>query len=113
MERIINFFIDQGIYDENFFHYIEKKALVLPYDTPLSWFGCFPILEDGILRDIRLSVPEIVTEKNLLVNLHEFYHAYELYNELDKVYVDNKEKREQSASDFETSYLVRGKDSNH
>jgi hypothetical protein len=109
MEQVIEFFKEQGIYNENFFTYIKDKVKVLPYDVSLAWFGCFPILANNIIVDIRVSVPEIVTEKNLLVNLHEFYHAYEIYNELGKVYVPNIEEREKAASDFENSYLLSKK----
>ena len=106
MEEVRAFFKEQGIFNEEFFEYIKKKVLVLPSDTPLVWFGCFPILdEDHNIMDIRLSVPEIVTEKNLLVNLHEYYHAYELYNELGKEYIENIEEKEKNAKIFERKYL--------
>ena len=110
MEEVRAFFKEQGIFNEEFFEYIKKKVLVLPSDTPLVWFGCFPILdEDHNIMDIRLSVPEIVTEKNLLVNLHEYYHAYELYNEIGTLYEANTEVREANASNFEKSYLLSRK----
>jgi hypothetical protein len=109
MEQVIEFFKEQGLYDENFFIYIKDKVKVLPYDVSLSWFGCFPILKDNIIVDLRLSVPEIVTEQNLLVNIHEYYHAYELYNELGSIWIPNIEEREKAASDFEKSYLLSRK----
>lgn len=105
MEKIKDFFKKQKIYDENFFEYIKIRVHILPYDTSLEWFGCFPILEDGIIKDIRVLVPEIVTENNWLVNLHEFYHAYELYNELGCIYVENREQREKNAVNFEKKYV--------
>ena len=46
---------------------------------------------------------------NLLDNLHEFYHAYEIYNELGMIYIPNIEEREKAASDFENSYLLSRK----
>ena len=113
MDRVKDFFKQQSIYSEDFFSYIKDKTLILPFDTPLSWFGCFPILEDGILKDMRLSVPEIVSEQNFLVNIHEYYHAYELYNELGYLYSDNVDEREQAATNFEYLYLTRRNDSNH
>ena len=109
MEKIIEFFKEQNIYDEEFFDYIKDKVKVLPSDVSFAWFGCFPILEGNVLKDIRVSVPEIVTEQNLLVNLHEYYHAYELYNELGKVWIPNIEEREQKASNFEKAYVLSKK----
>ena len=109
MKQIITFFIEQNIYDEQFFEYMKNRVHFLPYDTSLDWFGCFPIIEDGIIKDLRVVVPKIVTEKNLLVNLHEFYHAYELYGELGTEYVENREQRESNAKKFEQRYLLKNK----
>lgn len=112
MEKVIDFFIEQNIYDEDFFIYIKDRVKILPYDVSLAWFGCFPIIKDNIIVDIRLSVPQIVTEQNLLVNLHEYYHAYELYNELGKIYIPNIEEREKAARNFEETYLLSKKKTN-
>ena len=107
MEKVKEFFKEQKIYDENFFEYIETRVHILPYDTSLDWFGCFPIIEEGIVKDMRVVVPKIVTKKNLLVNLHEFYHAYELYSELGCIYIENREIREENAVNFEKKYVKK------
>ena len=107
MEKVKEFFKEQKIYDENFFEYIETRVHILPYDTSLDWFGCFPIIEEGIVKDMRVVVPKIVTKKNLLVNLHEFYHAYELYSELGCIYIENREIREENAVNFEKRYVKK------
>lgn len=107
MEKVEEFFKEQKIYDENFFEYIKTRVHTLPYDTSLDWFGCFPIIEEGIVKDMRVVVPKIVTKKNLLVNLHEFYHAYELYNELGCIYIENREIREENAVNFEKKYVKK------
>ena len=107
MEEVKAFFRKCNIYDEQFFEYIKTRVHVFPYDTSLDWFGCFPILEDDIIIDLRVVVPEIVTEKNMLVNIHEFYHAYELYGELGKMYVENREEREINAVNFEKKYVKK------
>ena len=113
MEQVINFFKEQNIYDEQFFEYVKTRVHVLPYDISLDWFGCFPILKDDIIVDLRVVVPEIVTEKNLLVNLHEFYHAYELYGELGTIYEENIEQRESNAVGFEKKYLLNVEKNNN
>ena len=106
MERVIDFFKQENIYDEDFFIYIKSKVHYLPYNADLGWFGCFPILDDhNILIDIRLLVPKIETEKNLLINLHEFFHAYELYHELGNLYIEDREQKEKRAKSFEKKYL--------
>lgn len=105
MDKVIEFFKKENIYDEKFFEYIKDKVHYLPYNTSLDWFRCVPILNNNILVDIRVLVPEIVTKKNLLVNLHEFFHAYELYKELGKEYIENIEEKEKNAKNFERKYL--------
>ena len=99
------FLKEQNIYNENYFDFMKGKIKVLPSDTSLEWFGCFPIVEDGILKDIRMTVPEIKTEKNLLVNIHEHVHGLELFNELGSFYNEKKEERESNASNMEKIYL--------
>ena len=110
MEEVKNFFKEQNMYDDYFFKYIEERIHQLPYDTPIEWFGVFPILDNkGVLIDIEVVVPQIVTEQNLLVNLHEFYHAYELYQEIGRIYEDKTDIREANASRFEKAYVLSRK----
>ncbi len=105
MNKVIEFFKKENIYDEKFFEYIKDKVHYLPSGSSLEWFRCVPIVNDNILVDIRILVPEIITKENLLVNLHEFFHAYELYNELGKEYIENIEEKEINAKNFERKYL--------
>lgn len=94
MNRLIEFFKSEDMYNEEFFEYIENKVHKV---TDEKEFGCFPIVENEKLVDIKLCVPEIKTLKNFLVNIHEYTYAMDLYNELGNVYVEDKEKREKLA----------------
>lgn len=102
-----DFLKEQNLYKEEYFDFMKGKIKVFPSDTSLDWFGCFPIVEDGILKDIRMLVPEIKTEKNLLVNIHEHIHGLELFNELGTVYEERREEREANASNMENVYLKK------
>ena len=62
--KLKDFFKEQNLYSEEFFDYIKTRVKTLPYNTPLGWFGCFHNVENGILKDIRILVPEIVYEEN-------------------------------------------------
>lgn len=104
---IKNFYIEEKLCNEDFFNYIESRTTILPHDISLEFVGCFPILKDNILTDIRLSVPEIKTKNNILVNIHEYYHAIELYNELGNIYIENKEVREINAINMEKQYIKK------
>ncbi len=104
-QTLKNFFIGQNIYDEEFEAFMEGKVLIVPNTTDLSWYGCFPIVKDNVLTDIRLLVPEIENDQDLLINIHEYAHALELYSELGKIYEDKVELRESRAREMEKVYL--------
>lgn len=108
-KRISEFFKTQNLYKKEFFDFIKERMLIVPSGTDISWYGCFPIVEDDILKDIRLLVPEIETEKDLLINIHEFTHAIELYDELEMPYEEKREQREYKAKSMEKIYLKKFK----
>lgn len=103
--EIKEFFKKENLYSEDFFDFMKGKVKIVSSDEALKWFGCFPKIENGILKDIRVLVPEIKTEKNMLVNIHEYIHAYRLFNELGKVYEDKHDEREKEAKEMEKRYL--------
>ena len=101
-DNLIEFFEDSC--ENDFWDYISDKVLVLPSGTDTVFFGCFPIIKNDILIDIRVSVPEIKEYKDMLINVHEFTHAIELYNELGSFYFDNVDLREARAKNMEIKY---------
>lgn len=107
MNRLIEFFKSEDMYDEEFFEYIKTKVHVFPSDVDLDFIGCFPKVENEKLVDIKLSVPEIKTLKNFLVNIHEYTHAYDLYKMLGKTYIENKELFEKRARYMEKKYIEK------
>lgn len=102
-----DFFKAQGLYSEDFFDYIKNRVVTLPSCVPLQFVGCFPQVENGVLKDIRVSVPKTDNDENMLVNIHEYYHALELFNELGSVYEDKKEERENKAKEIEKVYKIK------
>lgn len=105
--KLKDFLKEQNLYKEEFFDFMKGKIKVVPSDTPLEWFGCFPIVKNGILKDIRMLVPEIKSQKNMLVNIHEYVHGLELFDELETIYVERKDERENKALNMEKVYLKR------
>lgn len=105
--RVVSFFIDNGLCDNNFFDFIYGKIVYLESGSDVFWYGCHPILEDNIIRDIRLVVPIVEKEKDLLINIHEFTHALELYNELGSKYVESRDLREEKAKNMEKLYFLQ------
>lgn len=107
--ELITFLTKQNLYNEDFERFMEGKIIVVPNTTEIFWYGCFPIIEDNNLKDIRLLVPEIETETDLLINIHEFTHAIELYEELNTPYIERREERENKAKTMEKLYLKNKK----
>ncbi len=98
----------ENMTEEEFFQFLEGK--VKRYNLPWDGFpwGCFPQLDQaGRIEDIRILVPTIVDRKTLLVNLHEYVHAYELFQELGTTYIERREEREEKARMAEKRYLIR------
>lgn len=110
MDRIIEFFKSENMYSKEFFEYIKSRTHIFPSNIDLSIFGCFPQVEKEKLVDIKVSIPEIKTLKNLLVNIYELTYAYDLYNELGKNYIDDKKTiliREKKAKEMEKKYIQK------
>ena len=76
----------------------ETERLFEPY------IDCHKNVHD-ILTDIRLLVPKIEIEGDLLINIHEYYHALELFNELGTIYESKTEEREKRAKEIEKNYI--------
>lgn len=74
-----------GIYDEKFISFLEGKVHRFPiFKLELGW-GVFPKLDrEGKIIDFRMLVPNITNEKTLLINIHEYVHAYDWYQMLNK-----------------------------
>lgn len=102
-----SFLKQENMYDEEFLRYLKDRTVTVPSDIDKSWFGCFAIVNEGMLVDIKLLVPEIENEDNLLVNIHEYTHAYDLYQVLNQPYVENRTAREMRAKELEKRYLLR------
>lgn len=102
------FMEEVGMNSKEFRDYIGSRAKVYPGDVGKEWFGCFPIVSDeGKLTDVKILVPEMDSFDNLLVNIHEFTHAYELFQELGTIYADDRVNREARASAKEKEFIKR------
>lgn len=96
--------------DDEFLAYVDSR--VKRYNVAADAFGwaCFPKLDDaGVLIDMRVLVPAIVDEETLLINVHEYVHAFDLYQVLGCVYEDCVDEREKRAKDAEHLVLERRK----
>lgn len=102
------FMADEELIDKEFFDYMESRVRFVPLEYGKSFSGCFPqVDETGVLYDIKLLVPKICDLESLLINVHEYTHAAELYQELGTVYEERRDEREASAVAKEKEYVKR------
>ena len=80
---IIDFFKSMELYDRNFFNYIKKKTKVLdlPYEEIKDFVGCFPVIVDDKVVDFNILLPKLNTIFDVLVYIHEYSHAIDIYDE--------------------------------
>ncbi len=105
-DDITKILYDLNIGSPEFFGFLKGKVVKLPLSGEEFPWATFPILDkQNVLVDMRILVPKISDEKTLLINIHEFAHAWELYGLLGQVYEENKEKSENYASGKEQAYL--------
>lgn len=99
-----------GIYSEEYWNYISPniKTINCPIETGI-WGTFYFLGADQTISKIKMIVPPINCEKNLLINIHEHAHAYELYQHLGKRYDIDIAAHEKYASDKEKEYIKRKK----
>jgi len=115
---IKNVMASLNIGSDDFWEFLNGKIKRYPLLVDEFGWGCFPIYDrDNTLIDIRVLAPKIVDEGTLLVNVHEFAHAYLLYLSLGTKFELNEEKVAKSeiyAKTKEKEYLkLKNKEKNH
>ena len=103
-----------GIYDEKFILFLEGKVHRFPICKGDLCWGVFPKLDDkGRIIDIRVLAPIIFDERTLLINIHEYVHAYDWYQKLDEFDdISKDEEFEKKARNAERLVLERRQNSN-
>ncbi len=78
-----------------------------------SFYGCYPITDKDILKEIKICVPPISNLKSMLINIHEYRHGIDLYPFLGKNYQEyNYEPlaKQEEVNFQKTLSLRKGKD---
>jgi len=91
----INFFKKHNLYDEEIFNYINKNSTRFEYDNEelIPFIGCYYIKNSqDILQKIKLYVPYITNQITVLINIHEYIHAIELYKKIGKKFKEDNLK---------------------
>ena len=87
-QKFIDFLKKYGLYDEKIFHYIMDNAVYFDYldDELRNSIGVYCIYQQNKLFKIVLYVPYITDDKTVLINVHEYVHAFLLYPKLGTKY---------------------------
>ena len=114
----INFFYEEltiknalkevDITNQEFIKYMRNhtKRYNLPYEIGI--WGCFVKRnEDNIIEEVKIIVPSIISEKTLLINIHEYTHAFQMYKRIGTVYEEDVEYEEKLAIENELLYLKK------
>ena len=92
-------------YSTSFWTYILPHTIITENE---EFYGVYlRIDEQKIVRNIRVIVPEITNLKTARINIHEFKHAYDMYNLLDIAYIekDYEEVAKWEEERFEIEYV--------
>ncbi len=102
--------LDLEICHDEFWEYMRPrtKRINAPVETAI-WGAFTSYDQENKLSNIRIIVPEIVDEQTLLINIHEYAHAYELYQELGTNYIPKQKSSEEYAKSKEQEYLTKKK----
>ena len=89
-EKFIKFLKDNNIYNKEALKYFNDNSTYVDYkDESAEYFvGCYPKVENGILKGINICVPRMEDEITVTINIHEYVHALRLYKGLNKKYKD-------------------------
>ena len=66
--------------------WLNKKIKIIDCDIQdgMVYYGVFPKMNGNVLIDFNVCVPAIINLKTMLINIHEYKHAIDLFNYLGK-----------------------------
>ena len=88
-DEYINFLKRSELYNQEAIDFIKPKTIYVDYrnESERDFVGCYPIVKNGILKDIRYCVPKIVDDISISMNIHEYVHLITTYKYLNKKYI--------------------------
>lgn len=93
-------------YEEEFWQFVDKKIKYIDGSiekNKLFYGTLMKFDENENLIDIKVIVPNITNLETALVNIHEFKHAYDLYQMMGKK-IENEQEYEKQANLEETNF---------
>ncbi len=93
-------------YPTAFWEYIFPKVSIRDHHQEAHHFFYLVNVkcEEGRIVDMHVGVPKIINLETALINIHEFKHAYDLYERIGKPFVDES-TYEESAKEKERNFV--------
>lgn len=92
---------------KEFFDFTESKSIsVNPYieEDGEYFYGVYPKVENNILVDYRVILPEVVDDNSAAINVNLYSKAYELYKLLGSTYSLDEQVVEDKALELEKQF---------
>ncbi len=85
-QKFINFLISHNLHNESVLNYWKKNKVQFDYldIDQREFIGCYFIIIDKKLKQIKIRIPYINDDKTVLINIHEYVHLLLTYPYLNK-----------------------------
>lgn len=86
-------------YEEPFYELLKDKTVII---EDKEFYGLYIKLDNDKVSDLKLYIPYINNLETLLINIHEYDHAYRVYLQIGKCYedIDYETLAKQKETDF-------------
>ena len=94
-------------YPQEFWDFVTPKIRRVDpriKENEILYVTLLKVDDEGILRDIRVMVPEIIDLRTACINVHEFKHAFDLYLKIGTKIDESEPHCEEDASNLEKSF---------
>ena len=94
-KKFIDFLQKYNLLDKESFIFISNRTKNIDYNNyeERETIGCYHKVNDKeTLKDFEVTVPKIIDERTVIINIHEYIHALILYKMLNKKYEIGLEK---------------------
>lgn len=91
-------------------YYLINRTKIISQDIEGAeeFYGCYQLIKNNTLEEIKICVPPITNLKSLEINIKEYKNAIDLYSHIGKeIPLDFKENSELKLCEFKEKYLSK------
>ena len=87
--KVIEFYEALGFTGKRMYNYLNKQIKYVTQEEDRTFVGCYPVIENDILKQIHLILPNGDDWESVVMHVHELAHFFSLYPYLNKeVFID-------------------------